>query len=254
MSGRLNGKVCLITGTGGSMGRAAAVLFAREGGRIVGCDINVETGQATVDAVRKQGGEMVSLHPCNLTDFKQCQAAVEFAVKHYGRIDVLYNNAAMAYYGWVDELPNEDWCRTMDEEVNLVFFLTKAAWPVMKKTGASIINTASVSGWTSFDRLPGIAHTAAKGAIISMTRHVAMEGRLHGIRANSISPGAVNTPQLQPFMADPEWAQVLLSKIMLGRVAQPEEIASAALFFASDESSFVTGADLLVDGGAMAWV
>jgi len=254
MSGRLAGKVCLITGTGGSMGRAAALRFAREGGRIVGCDLNVETGRATMEAVHRQGGEMVSLHPCDLTDFGQCQAVVDLSVKQFGRIDVLYNNAAMAYYGWIDEISNEDWIRTINEEVHLVFFLTKAAWPVMKKTGASIVNTASVSGWTSFDRLPGIAHTAAKGAIISMTRHVAMEGRLHGIRANSISPGAVDTPQLRPFMADPEWAQVLLSKIMLGRVAQPEEIASAALFFASDESSFVTGADLLVDGGAMAWV
>jgi NAD(P)-dependent dehydrogenase (short-subunit alcohol dehydrogenase family) len=236
------------------MGRAAALLFAKEGGRIVGCDINVATAEATVAAVRAAGGEMVSLQPCDLTKFGDCQKAVEFAVQHYGRIDVLYNNAGMAYFGWVDEISNEDWNRTINEEVNLVFLLIKAAWPVMKKTGASIVNTASVSGWTSFDRLPGIAHTTAKGAVISMTRHVAMEGRLYGIRANSISPGAVDTPQLRPLMADPEWAEVLLSKIMLGRVAQPSEIAAAALFLASDESSFVTGADLLVDGGAMAWV
>jgi NAD(P)-dependent dehydrogenase (short-subunit alcohol dehydrogenase family) len=254
MSGRLNGKVCLITGTGGAMGSAAAKMFAKEGGRIVGVDLNPQTSQATLDAVRAEGGEMVAMHPCDLTDFKQCQAAVEFAVRHYGRIDVLYNNAAMAYYGAVDEISNEDWYKTLNEEVNLVFLLTKAAWPVMKKTGASIINTASVSGWTSFEPLPAIAHTTAKGAVIAMTRHVAMEGRLHGIRCNSISPGAVDTPQLRPHMANPEFASVLLSKIMLGRIAQPHEIASAALFFASDESSFVTGADLLVDGGVMAWV
>jgi NAD(P)-dependent dehydrogenase (short-subunit alcohol dehydrogenase family) len=197
---------------------------------------------------------MVALHPCDLTNAEPCQAAVDFAVRHYGRIDVLYNNAAMAYFGWLDDSSDEHWFRTINEEVHLVFLLTKAAWPVMKKTGASIINTASVSGWTSFDRLGAIAHTAAKGAIISMTRHVAMEGRLHGIRCNSISPGAVDTPQLRPLMADPEWAQVLLSKIMLGRIAQPHEIAAAALFFASDDSSFVTGVDLLVDGGTMAWV
>ena len=142
---------------------------------------------------------------------------------------------------------------TMAQEVHLVFLLTKAAWPALAKQGGSIINTASVSARLGFKVLPGIAHAAAKGAILSMTRHMAMEGRTVGIRANSISPGLIETNQTRPLLNDPGWSEPMLGKIMLGRVGRPEEIANAALFFASDESSYATGADLLVDGGMTAW-
>lgn len=253
MRGRLEGKVCIITGTGGSIGCAAALLFANEGGRIVGCDVNIDAGQATAQAVKAQGGEMVSLQPCDLTDPKQCQELVDLTVKTFGRIDVLYNNAAMAYFGWIDKISLEDWYNTINEEINLVFLLTRVAWPILAKNGGSIINTASVSGWSTYKVLPGIAHSAAKGAIISMSRHMAMEGRLHGIRANSISPGLIETNQTRHLLGDPEWAETMIGRIMLGRMGKPEEVASVALFLASDESSFVTGADIMVDGGTTSW-
>ncbi len=166
---------------------------------------------------------------------------------------MLYNNAAMAYFGWVDQISFEDWCKTINEEINLVFLLTQAAWPHLQKHGGSIINTASISARIGFKLLPAIAHSTAKGAIASMTRHLAMEGRLHGIRANSISPGVIETTQTRPLLKDKTWTEDILGKTMLRRLGQPEEVAWVALFLATDESSFVTGADFVVDGGATAW-
>jgi NAD(P)-dependent dehydrogenase (short-subunit alcohol dehydrogenase family) len=254
MSDRLKGKVCIITGTGGSMGRAAALMFARQGAKVVGCDINREAADATIDEVRSMGGEMVSLSNCDLTDVRQCKQLVNLAVETYGRVDVLFNNAAMAYFGWVNEISDDDWHRTIDQELNLVFHLVRAAWPeLIKSPGASIINTASVSAWSTYRMLPGIAHSAAKGAVLSMTRQLAMEGRTYGLRANSISPGLIETKQTLPLLEDPEWVDVMIGKIMLGRIGKPEEVAATALFLASDESSFITGADIKIDGGTTAW-
>jgi NAD(P)-dependent dehydrogenase (short-subunit alcohol dehydrogenase family) len=252
-SGRLAGKVCIITGTGGSMGRSAALMFAREGAKVVGCDVNPESAEAVLQEVRDAGGDMASLHPCDLTDKSACGALVQLALDCYGRIDVLYNNAAMAYFGWIEELSDELWGKTLNEEVNLVWLLTKAAWPHLKETSGAIVNTASVSGHQTFRALPGIAHSTAKGAILAMTRHLALEGRHSGIRANSISPGVILTKQTEPLLNDPEWSSTMLGNIMLGRLGNPEEVAAVALFLASDEASYVTGADILVDGGVTIW-
>jgi len=120
MSGRLSGKVCVITGTGGSMGRAAAMTFAREGASVVGCDLNVDAAEATIAMVRDAGGTMVSLQPCQLTNPADCQALVDFAVRTFGRIDVLFNNAAMAYFNWLEDITDEEWDRVRREEVDLV--------------------------------------------------------------------------------------------------------------------------------------
>ena len=124
---RLSGRVCVITGTGGSIGRAAAVAFAREGASVVGCDLNVEASEATVKMVRGQGGTIVSLQPCQITKPADCQVLVDFAVRTFGRIDVLFNNAAMAYFNWLEDITDEEWNRDLREEVDLVFFLTRAA-------------------------------------------------------------------------------------------------------------------------------
>ncbi len=187
MSLRLSGKVCVITGTSGSIGRAAAVAFAREGASVVGCDVSVAAAEATAEMVRAQGGTMVSLQPCHLTEPSECQALVDFAVRAYGRIDVLFNNAAMAYFNWLEDITDEEWNRDLREEVDLVFFLTRAAWPHLKASHGVVVNTASLNGLMSFKTLGSLAHTTAKAGIIGMTRQLAMEGREHGIRANSIS-------------------------------------------------------------------
>ena len=253
MSSSLSGKVCIITGTGGSMGRAAALAFAREGASVVGCDLNVDSAEETVQAVRREGGTMESLQPCRLSSAAECQALVDFAQRKFGRIDVLFNNAAMAYFNWLEDISDEEWDRNRREEVDLVFYLTRAAWPHLKSSRGVVVNTASLTALMSFKGLGSLAHTTAKAGIIGMTRQLAMEGREHGIRANSISPGVIETNQTREQLKDPEWAGYMLGKTLLGRLGKPEEVANVALFLASPDSSYVTGVDIVVDGGMKVW-
>jgi NAD(P)-dependent dehydrogenase (short-subunit alcohol dehydrogenase family) len=246
---RLKGKVCLITGTGGSIGRAAALRFAEEGALVVGCDTTPENAQKTVDRVRAVGGTMSSLHPVDLTTMAGCQRVIEFTIREYGRIDVLFNNAARAHFNWIEDITEDEWRLNSRDEVDLFFFLTKAAWPHLKAGGGTIVNTASLTGWRVFRPLGGLAHATAKMGIVGMTKQLAMEGREYGIRANSISPGIIETSQSREQLNDKEWADYMLGKTLLGRLGKPEEVANVALFLASDESSFVTGVDIKVDGG-----
>ena len=253
MTGRLANKVCVITGSGGSMGRAAALMFAREGAMVVGCDMNPDREAETLRLVTAEGGDMVSFGECDLTRKDSCQRLVDFAIEKCGRIDVLYNNAAGGRFGWIEEMSEADWRATFVEELDLVFFLIQAAWPHLKKDGGSIVTTASMSGKKGEKVLPQVAHATAKAGIIGMTKQLAVEGAPFGIRVNCISPGLIATNATAPYMTDPAFVEGLVSKILLGRPGRPEEIASAALFLASDEASFITGSDIAVDGGATAW-
>lgn len=253
MTGRLQDKVCVITGTGGSIGRAASLRFAAEGALIVGCDAQATAAQETVDLVRAAEGRMVSLHPVDLTTMADCRQLVDFAVGEHGRIDVLFNNAATAHFNWIEDITEEEWHQNTREEVDLVFFLTQAAWPHLKRSGGTIVNNASLTGWRVFRTLGGLAHATAKMGIVGMTRQLAMEGRAHGMRVNSISPGVIETRQTAEQLKDKEWADYMLGKTLVGRLGKAEEVANVALFLASDESSFVTGVDVKVDGGMAVW-
>ena len=252
-SKRLVGKVCIITGTGGSMGRAAALIFAREGALVVGCDLQEDAAQATVDAVHNEGGTMISLQPCHLSDPADCRALVDFAIRNFGRIDVLFNNAAMSYFNWLEDISDEEWDLSRRNEVDLFFYLTRAAWPHLKNSHGVVVNNASLNALLSFRTLPSLAHTTAKAGIIGMTRQLAMEGREYGIRANSISPGVIETNATSEQLKDAEWAGYMLGKTLLGRLGHPEEVANVALFLACNDSSYVTGVNIVVDGGMKVW-
>jgi NAD(P)-dependent dehydrogenase (short-subunit alcohol dehydrogenase family) len=236
------------------MGRAAALLFCKEGAKVVGSDINADNAQATLRDVQKAGGQMVSLQPADLTKQERCDALVDLALKSYGGIDVVYNNAATAYFGWMDKFTYEEFARTIEEELLIVFRFCKTVWPhLVARGGGSIINVASTSAKVAYKALPGIAHTAAKGGVLAMTRQLAMEGGKHNIRANTISPGLIETGATRELLKDPNFINPMMEKLMVGRVGQPEDVAPAAVYLASDESLFVTGADIAVDGGTTAW-
>jgi NAD(P)-dependent dehydrogenase (short-subunit alcohol dehydrogenase family) len=253
MSGRLSGKVCIVTGTGGSMGRAAAATFAREGALLVGCDLAAAPAEETVEIVRAAGGEMVSLQPCRLSDPAECAKLVELAVGQFGRIDVLYNLAARSHFHRLEDFSDAEWAAAQQEEVNLVFYLTRAAWPHLKESRGVVVNMASLNGSLSFKLLASLAHTTNKAAVIGMTRQLAMEGSEHGIRVNSISPGFIESNSTRGELEDEDFGRAMRDRTLLGRFGQPAEVANVALFLACDESTYVTGIDLVVDGGMKVW-
>ena len=250
---RLDGKVALITGAGNGMGQVASVLFANEGARIVVADFSEAGGAETVAAVEAVGGEAAFVK-VDVANPDQVSAMIDFAMTRFGALNVLYNNAGIfpADDGGVTETPEPTWDRVMEVNLKGVWLGCKYGIPAMLTSGGgSIVNVAS------FVALMGaataqIAYTASKGGVLAMTREIAVEYGRQNIRANSLCPGPVSTPMLEELMSDPARKARRLVHIPMGRLGQAEELAKAALFLASDESSFMTGAQLVVDGGITA--
>ena len=247
MTRSLDGKVVLISGTGSGIGRAGAQYFAAAGATVVGCDLNAEHGDETAKLVSDAGGRMVSVAPVDLGDYAECQRWVERAITDFGQIDLLWNNASACVFATIETMSVEDWDFSIRNEISLVFLATKAAWPHLKANGGLIINTASVAGHGGGPG--GIAHSATKSAVMAMTNVMAAEGAPSGIRAVSISPGVIQTPGSAEQLAIPGALEGLMQHSLVQRVGQPEDIARFAVFLASDEASFATGADFRVDGG-----
>ncbi|CAJ62699.1 MULTISPECIES: SDR family NAD(P)-dependent oxidoreductase [Frankia] len=254
MAGSLKGKIVLITGTGSGMGRAGALRFAAAGATVVGADLNAEGNAETEALVTAAGGRMLGTAPVDLGDYAACKRWVDAAVRTHGRIDVLWNNASACVFATIEAMTVEQWDFSIRNELSIVFLVTKAAWPHLTASAGAgadarpvVINTASVAGHGGGPG--GIAHSATKAAVLAMTHVIAAEGAPYGIRAVSISPGAMDTPGSAEQLALPGAREALLSHALVPRLGDPDEVARAAVFLASADASFITGADLLVDGG-----
>lgn len=251
MAGRLEGKVALITGIGGGMGRAAAQRFAAEGAKVVGCDLFSEGADETVRLVRESGGDITSFAPVDLSDATATAAWIESAAAVHGGIDILYNNASTPRFGPIEDIPIEDWDFVMSNELNIVFYACKAAWKELKETGGVILNVGSIAGTRGVEFMAQNAHGTAKAGVINLTQQLAVEGAPHGIRVVAVSPGFTVTPSTEWLVeGGPPPFQAMLERIPLGRPGLPDDIVNAALFLVSDEASWITGVNLVVDGGA----
>jgi len=252
--GRLDGKVCVITGGGGGMGREAALRFSREGGRVCVADMNEEAGEKSAADADAETGEAF-FFKVDVTDAANVQNMYAETAERYGGIDVLYNNAGIMPEDDASILDTEPdaWERVQDVNTKGVYLCCKFGIPyLLERGGGSVINVAS------FVALVGaatsqISYTASKGAVLSMSRELAVEFAKEGVRVNALSPGPVETPLLlRLFESDENAAQRRLVHVPMGRMARPEEIVAGALFLASDDSSYVTGTTFLVDGGLTA--
>jgi len=256
MTNRLAGKVALVTGIGAGIGRGCALIFAREGATVFGCDIDSARASATVAAAQMAGLAIESAHPIDLTQPADVQRCVDQVIKRHGRIDVLVNAGAInPQFAPVSEMSYERlWVPTMVGEVDIVFLMCKAVWPhMMVGGGGSIINFASVAALRGTDIGGMLAHCAGKGAVLAMTRQLAVEGGMHNIRANTIAPGLVATmATASQGLTEGEKHDRVAAGIPLKRIGEPEDIAYCALYLASDEASWVTGTNITVDGGTTA--
>jgi len=244
---RLEGKVALVSGGARGMGAAEAKLFAREGAKIVIGDILEDEGRRTEAEINETGGECLFV-PLDVTDEIQWDNAVSAAVGRFGKLDILVNNAGISGRANVEDTTVELWDRVMDINAKGVFLGTKAAIPKMRKSGGgSIINISSIYGIVGSGG--SAAYHASKGAVRLFTKSTAIQYARESIRANSIHPGPIATPMTETSRAERDLNQRMLASTPMGRWAQPEEVAYGALYLASDESSFVTGSELVIDGG-----
>ena len=251
--GRLDGKVALITGGASGMGMVASQLFASEGSKVVLTDVSDNEGERVAEWIRDEGGEATYVH-ADVSSESDAKAMVDTAVRTYGGLTILYNNAGVMLGddGSVDSTDESVWDTTLAVNVKGVAHGCKYGIPAMIDSGGgSIINVASFVAWMGA-ATSQTAYTASKGAVLAMTREIAVEYARKGVRCNALCPGPIDTPLLAELLSDPERRQRRFVHIPLGRLGQADELAKAALFLASDDSSYMTGTSLIVDGGITA--
>lgn len=251
MSGRLENKVVIITGSGRGIGRTAAALFAKEGARVVIVDIDEINGKAAAEEINAKGGQSLFIKT-DLTSALEVESMVNETITHYGRIDVLYNNAGINHFAKLADMEEEAWDRVMSVNVKSVFLTSKYVIPVMQSQGkGSIINTGSAASLVGLANLA--VYTASKGAVLQLTRNMAIDYAKDGIRVNALCPGVTATEMTEQVIyddPDPIAARARFDRVIpRGSIADPIEIANVALFLASDESSYITGAAIPADGG-----
>ncbi|MEB3103807.1 SDR family oxidoreductase [Ferviditalea candida] len=248
---RLKNKVCIITGAGSGIGQATAKLFAKEGAAVIIADIDHDGGQETVDLLTRAGGQCEFIS-CNVTDSKQVRSMAERVVAHYGRIDVLFNNAGISGIGTVHETEPEDWDAVMNVNVKGVFLSSKYVLPQMlKQRSGSIINMSSCIA--EIGLASRASYSASKGAVLALTKSMQVDYARYGIRVNALLPGTIYTPfvekYLQKYDKPEEAVAQIKSRQLSNDFGKPEDVAFAALFLASDESKFMMGSPLYIDGG-----
>ncbi len=250
---RLQDKVALITGSGSGIGRATALLFAKEGAAVVVADVNDSGGEETVQLVRQAGGEAVFVH-ADVAHAADCAAMVNQAESSFGKLNILFNNAGIMLSQDNDAVHTEEaiWDLTMAVNLKGVYLGCKYGIPALRRAGGgSIINTASFVALLGA-ATPQLAYTTSKGGVLSMTRELAVIHARENIRVNALCPGPLRTELLMKFLDSEEKRQRRLVHIPMGRFGEAQEMAYAALYLASDESSFVTGSEFVVDGGITA--
>lgn len=250
-AGRLKDKVALITGAGGGQGQIVALLFAEAGAHVFASDINA-AGLNETAALAKARGLSIHVATVDASSEEQTSAWAADAVSQFGRIDVLYNNGGSGHMAPFSEMTGEQWRETLRLELDVVFAPTKAVWPYMAaQHGGSIINIASAAGMLGAEGTGAAAHSTTKGGLIALTRQLATEGAPDGIRVNAISPGPIMTRNVGlAYEALPAIRALFDTTIPLGRYGHPIDVAYAGLFLSSDESMFITGINLAVDGGS----
>ena len=244
----LRDRVAVVTGGGQSLGLAISRALRDAGARVVIAEVNDETGP---DAAEELGGTFVHT---DVTDPGSVRDMVETVMGEHGRVDVLVNNAGIVHNIPSEEVPDEEWLSVISVNLNGVFWCCREVGRAMLERGSgSIVNIASMSGIVSNHPQPQSAYNASKAAVITLTRSLAGEWAPRGVRVNSVSPGYIRTPLTELGMSKTEWSDVWLSQTPMGRLAEPEEIAPAVVYLASDAASFATGTNLVVDGGYTSW-
>ena len=247
---RLEGKVALITGAARGQGAAEARLFAQEGAKVIVADVSDPEGIAVAAEIAEAGGDAIYVH-LDVTDESEWEAAVQSAITSFGKLDILVNNAGIWRRGHVLETSSEQWDDIMDVNAKGVFLGTKAAIPEMRKAGGgSIVNISSTAGLVGSKT--SSAYSASKGAVRIFSKSTAIQYASEGIRANSIHPGPIDTDMGDQVWPDPTSREASISRTALSRIGTAQDIAYGALYLASDESSFVTGSELVIDGGVTA--